>query len=141
MKLVHLTDTHVVAGNGSLAGLNPAERLRAAVDSINAEHGDAAFAVVTGDLSDSGDVASYEIFGAEIRRLKMPFHLLVGNHDDTEKLARTFPELPRDDEGFAQSCAATPFGRCLFLDTHVPGSGAGEYCPARQEWLRAELER
>ena len=141
MKIVHLTDTHVVAGNGVLAGLDPGERLRAAVGSINAEHGDAAFVVVTGDLSNSGDVASYETFGAEIQRLKMPFHLLVGNHDDTEELVRVFPDLPRDSEGFVQSCAATPFGRCLFLDTHVPGSGAGEYCSARQKWLRAELER
>ncbi|MDE0522177.1 MAG: phosphodiesterase [Boseongicola sp.] len=141
MKIVHLTDTHVVAGNGSPAGLSPGERLRAAVDSINAEHGDAAFVVVTGDLSDSGDVASYESFGAEIRRLKLPYHLLVGNHDDRDELFRAFPDLPRDNEGFVQSSAATPFGRCLFLDTHVPGSGVGEYCPARQGWLRADLER
>ena len=141
MKIVHLTDTHVVAGNGSLVGLSPGERLRAAVDSINAEHGDATFVVVTGDLSDSGDAASYEAFGAEIRRLRMPFHLLVGNHDDTNELVRVFPGLPRDNEGFAQSGIATPFGRCLFLDTHVPGSGVGDYCPARQGWLRAELER
>ncbi len=140
MKIVHLTDTHVVAGDGFLAGLGPAERLPVAVDSINAEHGDAAFVVVTGDLSDSGDVASYETFGAEIRRLTMPFHLLVGNHDETDELVRVFPGLPRDNEGFAQSSAATPFGRCLFLDTHAPGSGVGKYCPLRQEWLRTELE-
>ena len=49
LKIVHLADTHVIAGNGVLAGFNPEERLRAAVDSINAEQGDAAFAVVTGD--------------------------------------------------------------------------------------------
>ena len=141
MKIIHLTDTHVVAGNGALAGLSPGARLRAAVDSINAEHGDATFVVVTGDLSDSGDVASYETFGTEIQRLEMPFHLLVGNHDDTDELVQVFPDLPRDIEGFVQSSVATPFGRCLFLDTRVPGSVAGEYCPARQGWLRAELER
>ncbi|APG49279.1 hypothetical protein [Phaeobacter porticola] len=42
MKFIHLTDTHVI-GDGMLYGPVPAARLRAAVASINAEHGDAGF--------------------------------------------------------------------------------------------------
>lgn len=50
MKFIHLTDTHVI-GKGLLYGQDPAARLRAAVTSINTEHSDAAFVVLTGDMT------------------------------------------------------------------------------------------
>ncbi|MEM8803578.1 MAG: metallophosphoesterase, partial [Pseudomonadota bacterium] len=54
MKFIHLTDTHVV-GSGLLYGQDPAERLAEAVTSINAEHSDAEFVIVTGDMTHWGD--------------------------------------------------------------------------------------
>ncbi|WP_224380317.1 metallophosphoesterase [Roseovarius carneus] len=65
MKFIHLTDTHVI-GSGDLYGKDPAARLRAAVQSINAEHGDAAFVVLTGDMTHWGDPAAYARFSPEI---------------------------------------------------------------------------
>jgi hypothetical protein len=43
MKFIHLTDTHVIGGGRMLYGANPARWLARAGDSINTEHGDAAF--------------------------------------------------------------------------------------------------
>ena len=59
---------------------------------------DAAFVVVTGDLTDTGEPAAYEAFRAEISALSMPAHLMVGNHDDRGALAAAFPDLPWDDD-------------------------------------------
>ena len=81
MKFIHLTDTHVIGGDRTLYGANPARRLALAVDSINTEHGDADFTVVTGDLTHWGDADAYAAFEAQIRRLSMPLVLMVGNHD------------------------------------------------------------
>lgn len=140
MKFIHLTDTHVM-GEGLLYGQDPAARLRAAVASINAEHGDANFVVLTGDMTHWGDAAAYARFSLEIKKLDIPLHLMVGNHDDTAAFGAAFPETPRDEDGFVQSGFDTRFGRFLLLDTKDPESHAGAYCPTRQAWLDRELDQ
>lgn len=109
MKFIHLTDTHVI-GSGLLYGQDPAERLRAAVASINSEHGDADFVVLTGDITHWGDAKAYAAFQTEIDKLTMPIHLMVGNHDDTPALVDAFPNVPRDPDGFVQASLTTPQG-------------------------------
>ena len=141
MKFIHLTDTHVVGGGRLLYGANPARRLGLAVDSIIAEHGDAAFVIVTGDMTHWGDEDAYDAFSREIRRLPMPVHLMVGNHDDTAAFTKAFAQTPRDPNGFVQFAFDTPFGRALCLDTKMPGTHAGGYCAERRAWLAAELEK
>lgn len=140
MKFIHLTGTHVI-GEGDLYGQDPAARLRAAVASINADHSDAEFVVLTGDMTHWGDAAAYARFSREIRELDMPLHLMVGNHDDTQAFGEAFPETPRDENGFVQSGFDTPFGRFVLLDTKEQETHAGAYCRARQTWLARELDQ
>ncbi|NNE81682.1 MAG: phosphodiesterase [Silicimonas sp.] len=138
MKFIHLTDTHV--STGALHGSDPLARLEGAVASINAEHGDAEFVVVTGDLVDAGDLPSYVAFRERIGALKMPVHLMVGNHDRTPALVEAFPDVPRDDSGAVQCSISTSEGRFILLDTLRPGTDAGTLNAARRNWLRKELE-
>ena len=140
MKFIHLTDTHVI-GEGLLYGQDPVARLQAAVASINAEHGDADFVVLTGDMTHWGEAAAYARFSREIKELDMPLHLMVGNHDDTAAFGAAFPLTPRDENGFVQSGFDTPFGRFLLLDTKDPETHAGAYCSTRQAWLHRELDQ
>ena len=139
MKFIHLTDTHLV-GSGLLYGQDPAERLRQAVRSINSEHGDAAFVVLTGDISHWGDAQAYGTFAEEIGKLAMPVHLMVGNHDDAAALGEAFADLQRDENGFVQGVLDTEFGRFLLLDTYQEGSHAGGYCAKRLAWLKRQLD-
>lgn len=140
MKFIHLTDTHVI-GKGLLYGQDPASGLSAAVRSINEDHGDAAFVVLTGDMTHWGDDAAYARFAREIGKLRMPVHLMVGNHDDTGAFASAFPDTPRDENGFVQTAFDTEHGHFLLLDTKEPGTHAGAYCAKRQDWLQGALER
>lgn len=140
MKFIHLTDTHVIGGDRMLYGANPARRLAQAVDSINAEHADAEFVIVTGDMTHWGDDDAYEAFKAQISRLTVPLYLMVGNHDDTGAFASSFPAVARDEGGFVQYMFDTPQGLGLCLDTKSPGTHAGGYCAARLDWLRSRLE-
>lgn len=139
MKFIHLTDTHVIAPGQTLFGLDPSERLEAAVDSINAEHGDAEFVVLTGDMTHWGDPAAYTAFRAGIERLRMPVHLMVGNHDEGAGLRLAFPDLARDENGFVQTVFDTPHARCILLDTKAQGTHAGAYCAERRAWLETQL--
>ncbi len=139
MKFIHLTDTHLI-GDGLLYGHDPFERLENAIGSINAEHKDAEFAVVTGDMIHWGSADAYKQFAKAIAKLDMTVHLMVGNHDDTPSLLKTFPSLVRDENGFVQKVLETPSGRFLLLDTKAPKGHAGAYCELRRNWLKHQLE-
>nr|WP_321457868.1 phosphodiesterase [uncultured Cohaesibacter sp.] len=139
LKFIHLTDCHIARDGNMVYGSQSSTRLRAAIDSINNEHHDAEFVVITGDLTHHGDDAAYEAFARELRRLTVPAHLLMGNHDDVKSFRFHFPEAQRCDCGFIQGSKRTPFGLCLFLDTSQPGSSAGRYCEERRDWLNGVL--
>jgi 3',5'-cyclic AMP phosphodiesterase CpdA len=141
MKIIQLTDTHLVGPGALLYGLDPAARLRACVDSINDRHADADLCVVTGDLADSGGVAAYEQLRAILSRLRMPYRLLLGNHDSRSNFRQVFPEAETDPDGFVQSVMDTPVGRLLFLDTLETGRADGVLCQARLAWIGEQLER
>ena len=139
MKFIHFTDTHLMPHGETLHGLNPRDRLKACVNDINRHHGDAELCIVTGDLA---HVAQPEVY-ADLRRclseLRMPTHLLVGNHDRRDRLLEAFPETPVDADGFLQAVVETSTGWFLMLDTVEQGKGWGSYCARRQDWLRRSL--
>jgi 3',5'-cyclic AMP phosphodiesterase CpdA len=140
MKLVHVTDTHLVPRGEMLHGLNPFERFDACIEDINRHHADAELCVITGDLAHNGTEQAYLDLRAATSRLKMPVHMLVGNHDRRDVLRRIFPDLPVDANGFIQGALDTSVGRFLLLDTVEHGKGWGSYCEKRLGWLRSRLD-
>lgn len=139
MKFIHLTDTHLVPPGQQLYGLDPQQRLRAAVESIKAEHADASFMIVTGDLTHWGEQAAYEALMEELSRLRMPVHLLIGNHDDRNAFRRVFRQAPADGEGYVQFAFSEGGARFIGLDTNEPQVSWGVFCDRRAAWLSAEL--
>lgn len=140
MKFIHLTDTHLVEPGQLLYGLDPQLRLRAAIDSINREHGDAAFTVITGDLAHWGEPAAYAALRTELARLAMPVHLLIGNHDDRASFRAAFGQAPSDDGGYVQFSFKTDQAHFICLDTNEPGVSWGTFCAQRAAWLARELD-
>lgn len=139
MKLLQVTDTHLVADGAKIYGLDPAARLAACVAHINAHHADAAFCVVSGDLTDDGRPEAYRALKRVLDGLAVPYRLMAGNHDDRAALLTAFPDTPRDADGFIQASLDTPEGRLLLLDTVEPGSHGGAYCRRRGAWLAERL--
>lgn len=141
MKLIHLTDTHLVEPGKRLYGLDPAERLALAIDSINALHDDADLVVITGDLAHRGELQAYVALRASLARLIPPVVPLLGNHDDRGLFREVFRNAANDGAGFVQSALSVPAGRLLFLDTNQPGTHVGWYCEQRLRWLSDELDK
>jgi 3',5'-cyclic AMP phosphodiesterase CpdA len=139
MKLIHLTDLHFVAPGQRLYGLDPRERLDAAITDINAHHADAALAVITGDLAHWGDDEAYASLRESLSALAIPIVPILGNHDDRMAFLRHFPDALQDENGFVQGHRDAPPGRLLFLDTLNEGYTAGWYCAKRRAWLAREL--
>jgi 3',5'-cyclic AMP phosphodiesterase CpdA len=139
MKFIHLTDLHLVPPGGRLYGLDPNQRLRAAVADIARHHRDADFVLVTGDLVHRGEVAAYQALRTALDALPLPYHLLLGNHDQRESFRAAFPEAPVDPNGFVQQIVETSAGPLILLDTSKPGTHAGWLCGQRLEWLDRAL--
>lgn len=138
MKILQLTDIHLTNPGQTIGGRDPNKNFDRAIVHALADHQDAEFLVITGDLSDWGDRGDYERLKAKIETLPMPVILCIGNHDNREAFREIFPRMV-DENGFIQTAHDMTGGRCLFLDTKQDGTHAGRYCERRQDWLEAQL--
>lgn len=138
MKLIQLSDLHLCAPGCSLHGRYPQRQLQAAIADINAHHADAALVAISGDLSDDGSAASYEVLASALSELRVPWRVTLGNHDDRAAFLRRFPTLA-DTQGFVQSVTDIGAHRIVLLDSLHSGEVAGELCAARLNWLDAQL--
>jgi 3',5'-cyclic-AMP phosphodiesterase len=141
LKFIHLTDTHLVEPGQALYGTDPAWRLERAIDAIEAQHGDAEFVVVTGDLAHAGEPAAYAALAERLGRLRMPVHLAIGNHDDRKAFGAAFAATPIDADGFVQYAFDAGGLRHIVLDSNEPGVSWGVFCQRRAAWLAEELSR
>ena len=140
MKIIQITDTHLVPDRGEMHGVNPYARLYACVEDIAVNHADAELCVITGDLAHKGELSAYGDLAKILARLPIPYQLMVGNHDHRENLLTTFPDTPTDENGFIQSIIDLDAGRLIFLDTVVSGEKFGGFCQQRADWLTAQLK-
>lgn len=139
MKFIHITDLHIMPDGRKILGTETAARARRMVADINANHGDAALCIATGDITAHGDTASCETARDILAGLNMPVHCLIGNHDHREKALKILPGVKADQAGFAQSVVQTPVGAFVLLDTKDDSTHGGAYCAVRQAWLTAQL--
>lgn len=141
VRFIVLTDTHFVPRGRMLYGLDPAQRLSAAVETINREHPDIDFAIVTGDLAHNGEAAAYEYLRSVLAKLRAPVLLMLGNHDRRSAFRATFPEIAAGEGGFFQCVREFEDGTIIALDTLDEGNGthAGRLCASRLAFLERAL--
>lgn len=145
-KLVILTDIHILHNEGNIIGINPLERLRQAIAHINRTQTDADLVIFTGDLTHHGQIKAYEIFKAEIAKLKLPYKLLIGNHDSRVNFQEIFPDADKDANGFVQWHEDFGDWRVIGLDSvnepRLPDTrhGAGQLCTKRLAYLTDTMD-
>lgn len=139
MKIIQVTDAHLVPERREMHGVNSYERLSACIEDIRINHQDAELCVISGDLAHKGQIGAYEDLARILSRLPIPYRLMVGNHDIRENLRSVFPETLTDQHGFIQSSIDLAAGRLIFVDTVEEGEKFGSFCARRAEWLAAQL--
>ncbi|MGJ7546210.1 phosphodiesterase [Variovorax sp. LT1R16] len=139
LKFIHITDIHLVEQGRALYGHDPGKRFERCIDSVIAEHADASFCVITGDLAHVGHPDAYRQLSVQCARLPMPVHLILGNHDSRPNFRERFRQVPVDHNGFVQYEQAVGKFRGLFLDTNEPGTHSGVFCEQRANWLAQRL--
>ena len=131
MKLIHVTDTHLIHPGKTLHGLDPEVRFEACMEDIILNHSDADCLLITGDLADKGEASAYELMAKSLKQYPVPAYLVLGNHDDREVFVKYFPRIELDENGFVQYEVKTPEGIFLILDTLEKGTHSGVFCEKR----------
>lgn len=140
MKIIHVTDPHLIAPGNILWSTDPSDRLSRCLDDIARLHGDAEFCVISGDLADAGEPAAYDWLRERLRAFPIKTFLMLGNHDERPAFQSAFPDTPSSSGGFVQQSHRTDHGVFLFLDTKKEGrTSAGELCETRLAWMSEQL--
>ena len=141
--LLHLSDTHLLAGDGRLYDRVDSERhLRELFEQIEASEGRPEAIIFTGDLADRGEPEAYdllrEIVEPAAMRLGAEVIWVMGNHDEraafrTHLLGEVGTARPVDRVYDINGL------RVITLDSTVPGRHHGEVVPEQLDWLAEEL--
>ena len=144
-KIVVFTDTHMEleVANGKF---DPDVQLQKGIAHVNEFNSDADRVIFCGDLTHMGDVASYEKLRKRLEDLKLPYHLLLGNHDNRENFLSVFGDVLLDENSFVQQVINTTDANLILLDTlngppyNYPYSHQGMLCEKRMTWLDEQLK-
>lgn len=141
LEFVILTDTHFGPPGQSFYGIDPRERLEAAIAVVNRDHPNLDFVVFAGDLTDIGEREAYENFAGALQKLKPAPVLMLGNHDKRGPFRSVFPNADDDGNGFVQALRVFPTASILTLDTldEEGRTHVGVLCPRRLEFLERAL--
>ena len=143
MTFVHLSDLHLVPPGQLAHGIDSRRLVDQVLARIRALTVQPAFIVVSGDLSEDGSAASYEVLNEIVRDLEsdgIPVLLALGNHDDRATFRRSVL-----GETTATGQAPFHYGRTfdgirvIMLDSVIPGETAGVLGEAQLRWLETEL--
>ncbi len=154
--VVHLTDTHIMAGAAFTLPdteweIDTQPMLERVVRAINALQPQPAFAIIGGDLT-SPDLIdrsrrptpeeyepSYRLLLETLRPLEMPVYMLMGNHDDRAAFHRVMQhDVPSPDVPHYFSFDHQRY-HIIGLDTQEPGQPGGVVDAQQLEWLRQDL--
>jgi len=139
LRLLQITDPHLYGDESrSIYGVNTAVSLRKVLREAMAEGRSLPDVVLaTGDIADDHSSEGYRNFRKALEGFGVPVFVLPGNHDEPALMSREF-----DGDAF-QYCGSAEFGTwgAVFLDTHLPGSPAGNLSAGELTRLESELQR
>ena len=140
LKIVVLSDLHIVRDGQTSVTLDTAERLRTGVAAINARHADADFVAIAGDLADLGEREAYLRLRDILADLAVPVHITIGNHDNRETFLDVFGAGLASPTGFVDKVIDIKGYRVILLDSAIePPRHDGRLEQVQLDWLRDRL--
>lgn len=140
MRFVQLSDPHVVVPEKQpVLGHDTAARLKAAVETVNALRPPPAFVILTGDLTNDEQEASYRLVRSILAGLEAPLYLIPGNHD-ARLLFRRIMLAERDPLPDRVHYTFSREGyQFIMLDSLDEGKVTGLIDEAQLDWLDRTL--
>ena len=126
-RVLQFTDSHLLADpDGSFLGIQPLQTLDAVIDLAAQQHPDPDLILLTGDLSQDGTPAAYQLLRQRFGNLPTPVGVIPGNHDRLERMLQVF-DSPNIQTG---GVIETGGWRILLLDSTVPDQVCGAFARA-----------
>lgn len=145
VTIAQITDLHCRPAGASALGFVPTNALaRRAVDALLALRPQPDLVLVTGDVTDRGEPAAYEVARDALARLAMPVLLTPGNHDAREAMRAAFADWPGIAHGEGprlNTAVELESAAVVVLDSLVDGSAAGALGEEQLDWLDRTLAR
>jgi 3',5'-cyclic-AMP phosphodiesterase len=144
MLIAHISDFHLFANEPETPPVRlDIERITRRIVEDLASFSPALDAVAfTGDVTDGGSIADYELLKDVLAPLKVPVLIVPGNHDRRANLRAAFADrLPFETGTFLNYETEIDGFRVLALDTLVEGQVAGALAPESLAWLAGKLDR
>ena len=137
--LVHISDTHLIQGDGDLyGGVDSTARLRQILDELAASEAAIDALVFTGDLTDKGDARAYATLRGMVEPIAQGLGAeliwAMGNHDDRAVFRTELLDEP-PLTGSIDMVHDVGGLRIITLDSTVPGFHHGELSDAQLGWL------
>jgi Icc protein len=139
LRIAQITDTHIVLEGSKWHGVDTTERLNQVVQHINTLKPD--LVVHTGDLTEDGDIPSYQRAFSLLNQLKMPYYLTPGNHDNFHNLRSIFTDQPFQNDPFGHYVIEQKGIKLIIMDSTIQGEVFGTLCSHRKQWLETELQK
>lgn len=137
MLIAQVTDVHIGFDPQNDDELNQ-HRFRAVLKALADGPNKPDLLLMTGDLTDRGDVQSYIRLKELIADCDFPCLPLVGNHDLRAAFHQIFSGHD-DGQGFVQYVQDAGDIRLIIIDTLEEGRHGGAFCQQRAAWLDARL--
>lgn len=137
MLIAQVTDVHIGFDPNNDDELNQ-HRFRAILTALEQGPNQPDLLLLTGDLTDRGDVQSYQRLQDMIADCPFPCLPLLGNHDVRAAFHQIFSGYD-DGQGFVQYAYDAGDVRLIIIDTLEEGRHGGAFCEARAAWLDARL--
>ncbi len=141
--IVHISDTHLLAGHGALYGdIDSGARLVQLVEELTASGARPEAIVFTGDLADKGERGAYlklrSIIDPAAALLGAEVIWVMGNHDDRARFReQLLGQVPSDSP--VDRVHDINGLRIISLDSTVPGHHHGLVTDDQLDWLAEEL--
>ena len=142
MLIAQISDTHLAEWGKKTFGVAPmAENLTRCVEHINQLNPQPNLVLVTGDIANDGKPQAYQRAVSILGKLRYPFYVIPGNHDDRATLTAAFGEqaCPCESEDFVNYVIEGYNLRLITVDSSIPHAPGGEICAARAAWLDERL--
>ncbi|MGE3539002.1 MAG: metallophosphoesterase [Candidatus Tectimicrobiota bacterium] len=147
LTFVHLSDTHIGPKGRLQYGTDTAAKLRQAAQHIETMALAPICVIISGDLSDHGELESYQHIHAVLAESFGPFGvpvlLTLGNHDLRLPFRHVFlHDMSTTDEALPWYYSRELHGiRFIMLDSKLPGEIHGELDAPQLAWLETELQQ
>lgn len=145
LTFVHLTDLHIgdPAVQDDHLYSDTSATLRAILADVKRVEPKPSFVIASGDLTNRGDIGSYEQLKAILAEaaLDLPVLFTLGNHDKRQGFYPAMLGRTEDLSAPYDHSAVIDGVHVILVDTSTPYKIGGHFEPGQLDWLAAELDR